>query len=466
MSVTYPQVACGIKILWEDFGSKTLPQLQQSYDISAIPLRGKVGLNSYRQADTFEVEFDYHCFPFDPRCIKSALVTVHVENMTKLVDGVRPAQITLKSPKVFGDAHNTMIIGFADEEGITFNDSSRTITFKGRDYTSIFIDAKWPGHLINKGIGTLDVVLANIMKQLPAAGEITLENRTGSTAFPNVSKQVQDFSKLTNKGNAKPKETYWDVMQRVIDAGAIIGFIELDKLVITKPKTLYDPNKAVQFVYGRNVQSLELTRKIGRTKNVNIVVQGVVKKEKKVVKVRIPLEAKTLPEKGHDIYIDKVAPQGGVTPDKQIAPDLVFSVADAADKDRLIEIGENVFLEHGRQQLEGSLTTYDLESVTGLDARSFSCVDLTKLRVGTPLLIVVDPDDLQFISQTSNIARRTTYLLKKGYTNSVANAIATCLDKLSSTFYTKEVSYTFDAEGGFKIDVTFINLIETAGQGL
>lgn len=467
MSVLYPQVGCSIRVLWEDFGSKTLPQLQQAYTIEAIPKSGKVSLNAYSQADTFEVEFDYNCFPFDPRCIKSAFLSVHVENMKSLVNGVRPVQITLKAPATYGDKHNTLLVGYADEESIMLNDSARTVTFKGRDYTSIFIDAKWPGKLIEKSSGLLDVILQKIIKQLPAAGDITLDNRTGIATLPNITKLSADLKKLANKGNTRAKETYWDVIQRVIGEAALIGFIEIDKLVLTNPRTLYNPDKAVQFIYGKNIQSLELNRKIGRTKNVNVVVQGITDtKEKKVDRVRIPKDAKTLPERGSDIFLDKVAPQGGVTPAPQLAPDLVFSVTGVKSHDWLIDKGEQIYLEHGRQQLEGSLTTYDLESVTGLDARSFSCFDLTKLRVGTPLLIVVDPDDLQFISQTSNIPRRTAYLVKKGYSTSVATSIATCLDKLSSTFYTKEVNFSFDAEGGFKIDVQFLNLIETAGQGL
>lgn len=472
MGVYYPQVGATLRVVWEDFGNKASILAQDVYTLTVSPKRGRVSINSYTQADTFELELDYACFPFDPRCIRSAQVSIHMEDLGKLKDDFgRPVQIELRDelPKTalgsLGKAGNAIIIGFCDDESVTLNDSTRTITFKGRDYTSIFIDAPWPGKLIRKDLGPVDTVIASIIAQLPGAGDIKLDNRTGIAVLPSL--VSLDLGKHAGKGNPKPKENYWDVIQRVAAEAALIAYIELDKLVLTKPRTLYDRNKAVQFFYGKNVSELEFSRKIGRQKSFNIRVSSYSVEQKRKISVDIPKEAQTLPGSGKEVLIEKVAVKGGVSEKTdEPAPYLLFFVADVADISQLIARGEKIYEEIARQQIEGKFSTCDFEAKQGDNPLTASCFDLTKLRNGTPLRIEIDPEDLAFINKESDVNRRTQFLVKRGYALKTARALAEAFQRFDTPFYTKEVSFSWGGDNAFKIDVDFINFIETAGLGI
>lgn len=471
MGVYYPQVGATLRVVWEDFGNKASVLAQDVYTIAASPKRGRVNINSYTQADTFEIDFDYSCFPFDPRCIRSAQISIHMEDMGSLQNDLgQPQQIELRAdtPSAFGPVGkkgNALIIGFADDEGVTLNDSTRTINFKGRDYTSLFLDSPWPGGLIRKDLGPVDVVLKNILAQLPAAGDITLDNRTGIPVLPTL--VSLDLGRLAGKKNPQPKQNYWDVIQQVAAEAALIAYIELDKLVLTKPRTLYDRNKAVQFVYGKNIADLEFTRKIGRQKSFNIRVSSYSVEQKRKIVVDIPKDALTLPGAGKEVLIEKVSVKGGVS-DKteEPAPYLSFFVADVANIPQLIARGEKIYEEIARQQIEGKFTTYDFEAKQGDNLLNATCFDLMKLRNGTPVSIEIAPEDLQFINREADVNRRTAFLLKRGYQPKTARALAESLQRFDTPFYTKEVSYSWSGNDAFRIDVDFLNFIETAGLGL
>lgn len=470
MGVYYPQAGATLRVVWEDFGNKSSILAQDVYTLAVIPRRGKVSINSYTQADTFELELDYTCFPFDPRCIRSAQVSIHIEDMGALKTTFgQQKQIELRSDGGIGinplSQSNAVFIGFCDEESITLNDSTRTIVFKGRDYTALFLDAPWPGKLIKNDLGTLDTVLRTILSQLPAAGDIKLDDRTGLSFLPQV--PSLDLGKLAGKKNPRHKENYWDVITRVAGEAALIAYIELDKLVLTKPRTLYDKNKAVQFFYGKNIRDLEFMRKIGRQKNFNVRVSSFSTEEKRKITADIPREARTLPGAGKDVLIEKVAVKGGVAEKSdEPAPFLSFFVADVGSKLALIERGEKVYEEIARQQLEGKFSTMEFEAKQGDNPLSASCFDLTKLRNGTPVRIEIAPEDLAFINREADVNRRTSFLVRRGYDVKTARALADALQKFDTPFYTREVTFSWDAEGGFKTDVDFINFIETAGLGI
>lgn len=465
MSIYYPQAGASLRIVWEDFGSKaSLLGTNKVYTINVQPKRFNVDINTYTQADTFELELDYRCFPFDPRCIKSAAVSIHVENMESVYKDKELNLIKLKDPTTNPDDHNALLIGFADEEGVAFNDSARTVTFKGRDYTAIFIDARWPGKLIDKTSGRVDDVIKSIIKQLPAAGDITLDNRTGVFSLPIISKNVLDFGKLAGKSNADHKyDNYWSVIQRVAAEAALICYMEFDKLVLTKPRTLYDKSKAVQLFYGQNIKTLEFNRKIGKQKGFNVQVASYSIEKKQKIVAKIPLDSNNLDNGGKEVLTQKVTTKGGVSETKEEpAPYLSFFVADVPDKDTLIERGEKIYEELARQELEGSLTTMEMLAPTERKAK----FDMTKLRNGTPLRVELAPEDLEFINKTSNKFLRVKRLIKQGFKTDVANALADTLSNFDTLFYTRSASFDFSIEKGLDIKVDFVNFIETAGLGV
>lgn len=453
MSYWYPQAIATLRVLWEDFGDKASAALKEPYSLETEIKRGRVTINSYTEADTFEIELDYKTFPFDPRAIKACQVEVHMENRKTLYDASR--NLDLIKPT----AENTIFQGFADEDQMAFDDSTRTIRLRGRDFTSLFVDAPWRATALPLD-KPVDQILSDILTTLKAAGDITVDNRTGVITLPILAQYYPDFGGTqSGKRNARKNETYWDVIQDIVQKAGLIAYIELDKLVLTKPRNLFDANQSVRFVMGKNLKNLEITRKLAKQKGFNVEVRSVVGKQ--VLVAKIPLEAKNIEGAGIEVLIDKQGVRGRVE-DKEPAPYLTFFVANVTSKNHLIEVGEKVFEELGRQQIEGRFTTMDMEAPTD----NQECFDLLKLRNGTPIRVVIDVDDLQQIKQQATVAQRIRYLKARCYPESIAKIFAETMGKFSTPFYTRSVEYSIDSETGFKIDVDFVNFIETENKGL
>lgn len=462
MSYYYPQAVAALEIVWEDFGASSDAALQTSYHVKAQPKSVRVAINSYTEADTFEVSFDYRTFPFDPRCIRSCQIQIHMADvLTSQRDGIPGLLVPT--------TENTVLKGFVDEESMTLDDSTRTVTFKGRDFTALYLDAKWPGVMLDLR-SPVDKVVAAIIARLKTTGDIKVDNRTGEAKLPVLGKFYPDFGNLSGKRNSQKNETYWDVIQDVVSKAGLICYMEIDKLVLTKPRTLYDPKQAVRLVYGNNIQSLEFNRRLGKQKGFNVIVRSVI--DKKVISAAIPREAKTLENRGKDVTIPKQITTGAAVNKNEpeaIAPFLSFVVADVNDKNHLIEMGEKIFEEIGRQQIEGRLKTSEMLSRTvgsGSATDRGEIYDMLKLRNGVPLRIELRHDDMAGILREATPAAREQYLLMRGYDKRVAAIMAKTLGKFDTPFYCRAVEFSLTSDDGFSADIEFVNFIETAGKGL
>ncbi len=459
-----------LNVRWEDFGQTSGPGfvgpptedqtvLTKNYEVIVLAKRQTVTINDYTKADTFDAEIDYKNFPFDPRTIRAIGVTVHMEDREAIFKRDNRLDLLVPSPE------NTLFTGFADEESIDFDDTSRTVRFEGRDFTSLLIDQPYNGKAIDTGT-PLQTVIQQILDALPEgmAENITIDNRTGSP-LPTIAKFAPDFSALGKSRSGKKKEFVWDVIQDLVQKAALIAYIELDKLVISKPRVLYGNQTPTQFVYGINLRSLSFKRKVGRQKGINIVVRSLHPEKKTLLEAKIPEEATK-------VWSDSIGvPQARVriptlksdgNPGKpQDAPFMSFSIPNVVNKDQLISIGEGIYEEIGRQQLEGSLETKDMCTIQdGVE------VDLLKLRNGTPISIEIDQGDMRGVMRIKSFADRRKFLIERCYEPAIAAAFASSLGKFETRFYTKSVEYTMDNEEGFSFRLEFLNFIELDNKGL
>jgi hypothetical protein len=469
LSYYYPQAAVSLRILFENFGSKS-PLSNREHALNITPKRVTVSINDYTKADTFTCELDYKNFPFDPRTIRAAGVTMFIQDQKTTVDaGGNFKQIEPKAT-TFGLASNAVFVGFADKDAIGFDEDKRTITLEGRDYTSLLIDAP----LDKKDPISLHLPLNVAIQQLLAGLEATKQIKVilrGITSIPAIGILDPSYNPLGGKKNKKKNATYWDVIQDLAATSGIIAFIELDKLVLTKPNALYDRTKLKQFVWGKNLSSLNFERKLGRVKDFNVAVRSLDARGKKVVTAKIPEEAtqgwsvKTgIPLER--VQTEKISPDG--KPVKKDANFLAFRLPNIPNKAHLISVGEKIYEEIGRQQIEGGLETKDM-CVTEGDVRSSALpgginkgieFDVTKIRNGTPIEIHIDQDDIAAIKRTASRDEKVNYLIQRCYEPAIAQLFAETLGKFDTPFYTKAVEFTLDETDGFKMSLDFINFIE------
>lgn len=462
MSVYYPQAALTLRIRWEDFGQKTDQRLQQIYALPILAKSVVVHRNEYTMADTFEAEIDYKQFPFDPRCIRACGVTISMANVKQVFAGDN--SLTALKPS----AENTIFLGFADEEGVSFNEAARTVRFEGRDLTSLLIDRDYL-----KGTVPLDKpvdqVIDGMLKELKETAELKLDNRVPGE-LPVLANFYTDKDELSGKKNVKKGEKYWDVIQDIVGRAGLIAYIEIDRLVLSKPRVLYDAKQAKRFIYGRNIVDLQFKRKIGRRRDFNVIVRSMNLATKSVLEAKIPLEATAEWSEGTGIGNSEVKSpqmdaQGKPLPEDQLkaAPYISLVVPDCNSKEQLVEIGQAIYEEIGRQQIEGSFKTREMEA-TSADGNQFN---LLKLSNGTPIEIGIDQGDLKGLSDIKDadpsqlVARRRAFLLRRGYDETVADLFAQSMGRFQTIFYTKSVRFSLDVSNGFQMEVEFLNFIQT-----
>jgi hypothetical protein len=459
MSVYYPQAAMILRVIWEDFDLKSDAALQKVYTLPIVARRLNVHINDYNTADTFDAEIDYKQFPFDPRCIRSCGVSIYLEDKKRIYN--EDGSLSVIEPS----ANNVLFMGFADEETITLDEDKRTVKIEGRDFTSLLLDAKYlEGKPIPMG-SPLDEVITQLLSTLKSVQKLQIDNRTGKS-LPTLAQFAPDFGQLGSSKNTGKDDNYWEIIQDLVSRAGLICFIELDKLVISTPRVLYNKGNSKQFVYGVNVKSLEMKRKLGRHKGFNVLVRCLDIASKRVLLAKIPEEATDgwakstgVPKKR--VQVPVIKPDGTLDTPKD-GPFISFRVTNVRDQAKLVEIGEKIFEEMSRQQIEGTMETHEMETIDKVGA-SFN---LTKIRVATPIAIELDQGDMHGISRIKSVEERERFLRARGYEPSVARAFASSMGKFSTVFYTKAATFTLDADRGFSLKLEFLNFIELDGKGI
>lgn len=459
MSYYYPQACVILRATFEDFDDKTADtqDLKQQYTLPILARRVVVSINDYTQADKFSCEIDYKNFPFDPRCLRSCGVTIHMENTKSLFDA-NGAPVVITPTK-----ENSVFIGFADEETISFDDEHRVVRMEGRDYTALLADLKFPASKLDLS-RPLDSLIQGFLVANLTTKDIVVDNRLGE-ALPSISSFAPGFTPGATAKNPKANETLWDLFQELASRAALVMYIELDKLVITKPRVLYGRQLTKQFVYGKNVKTLEFKRKLGRKKGFNIRTTSLNVKDKITEEAKIPKDATTewSDEIGltqEEITIPQINADGTKGEDKP-APYITFSFPNMTKK-QLIECGQKIFEEVGRQQIEGTLTSKEMLVPERIDDKTYSAdpFDVLKIRTGTPVEIHIDQGDLKGIQSVTSQDEKVKFLKMRGYEPTVAKALAMSLNKFHPRFYTKAVELTLEEDAGFSFKLDFINFIE------
>ena len=480
MGVYYPQGIMTMRVILEDYGENDNKKLNSPHVFTVVCKSITVNLNSYREADTFDAEIDFKNFPFDPRTIRSAGVTIHIEDKKKLFK-TNNANNLLKPTD-----ESVIFQGFVDEDSINLDGETRVAKLKGRDFTSLLLDQEYLGSPINTA-KPLDLVIRELLDQLPQTkvdpakpqSGIKIDNKTGADLPTLANFSANNSNSKSGQKNGRKKRSYWDKIQELISDSGLIAYISLDKLIITKPRKLYDTDreKAKVFVYGANLGSLEFSRKLGRQKNINVRVLSLNVEKKKVIEALIPEQASESWAKDigiirQRIKIPTINKDGEKGEDKD-APFITFRVRDAVDFKHLVSVGEKVFEEIGRQQIEGSLKTKEMAVCTKEDKVTKS----TLLRIGDAIEVSIDQGDLEGMPNLIRLSKKNQdkktsgerakdknrikqYLINQCYDQTIADAMSESLTKFDTPFYVKSVEYKLDQENGFDMEIEFINFIE------
>jgi hypothetical protein len=300
-----------------------------------------------------------------------------------------------------------------------------------------------------------------LIKKRPETANIIVRS---DVTIPALSKVAPDFNALSGKLNVRSDHSYWDVIQELAGLSGVVIYMDLDTLVITQPQVLYSKDNLKQLIWGKNVNTLEFKRKMGRLRGFNIIVRCLTTGNKKspVLQAQIPKEGSLEWSKKTGIARKEVVitqQAHGKEPVEKPADYISFRVENVANKESLVKIGEQLYENLGRQQIEGSLETYDMVLPENATEGTVE-FDALKLRTGTAIDIHIDQDDLKAISREASQGARFAYLQARGYKEDLANLLAENLSAFTTPFYTKAVTFNFSQESGFKMTLDFINFIE------
>jgi hypothetical protein len=162
--IIYPECRINLSVVFDGFGGPDDPKVIP--DI--IPFAVNCHLNSYKEADTWEVTFDAKRFPFSPELMRSAAVEIFIFN-----------KASLTTPQNWYDENNLIVTGLVDQGTILEDKDGGKISFTGRDYTALMIDRQWDPSKSGKGGRVPDGNLEEVVQQL--VDEATNSKLTGRT---------------------------------------------------------------------------------------------------------------------------------------------------------------------------------------------------------------------------------------------------------------------------------------------
>jgi hypothetical protein len=457
--IIYPECRINLSVVFDGFGGPDDPKVIP--DI--IPFAVNCHLNSYKEADTWEVTFD-------AKRMRSAAVEIFIFN-----------KASLTTPQNWYDENNLIVTGLVDQGTILEDKDGGKISFTGRDYTALMIDRQWDPSKSGKGGRVPDGNLEEVVQQL--VDEATNSKLTGrtltvkifdvdlepevrsvnSTVLRNkvtIPKTTKAKSRKKRGVSVKADSTYWDVIYKLCLSYGFIVFVKGFDVIITKPHVLQDlAQTQYRVAYGRNLEKLEVERKMSKEAVPQIRVRSYDPKTQTVIEGFYPssddIDAQTRGK-------DKKGKGGGFLTGVGTKREeyKVFTVPDVKDVKVLDDIARTTYYTLARGEGVVRFSTPALLDLTN--------ADLLKMRAGDSVEVVWDAFNSEIMLDPKvSREQKLTVLLSLGYSYEVASLVAsqyTKLDYFRQPFYVKEVNFTWDKDSGLKVDVEAMNFINPQSE--
>ncbi len=504
------------------------PPDNRTLDLDLMPDECSINRSNLKDCATCEVKMKWRDVPIDPRVVRSALLiatigavsaddwAAGIQGQRRAIDGSLLSVVNRTPGQELQFTSSSRFVGFADEWSAEFTDDGDTITITGRDVSCLMRDqqletehginlelpiAEGVRELLNRFPMTrgmqvvyglprdpndpLNQISEEPLGPVPAAsseknGPIPPNNSRTKAGKPRRPVRVK-------KGDER--ESVYDHITKVLQKLALVPVMRGFTLYLLEPRTLFaDPSRRRKMVWGKNLKTLSFSRRLGGVKCETIEMRSPNPVLGRTLWARYPVFAgqpasgllgqggSPQPTKTRQVI---VGPTGAV--EETI---LVQYVRGVTDLKLLEKIAHNVFEEIGRQEIEGSISTDEVDSFESLVE-----ADLLDLQPGDPMEILVakpnrleqsgsdsgiasinpfanDPpvksisNELQRLSSYS-IAQRKQYLKGLGFSDAAAERLAEIQEqaRLTSIFRIGHVNLKFTVDDGIEIDSDFHNYI-------
>jgi len=468
-------------------------------------------VNGFRLADELQLTMNWKDLPFDSRAIEAILV-LHFEGTVSAEDfSIGQQTGDRKRLLVPARRENLRFIGLADEIADSHDSGDDVVKIKARDLTAVLIDTNLPPltqKTIKSGSNIVEVI-SNLLDTLAGTAVEFIRGpfkRPANINLPALDKKryskLQTTAAARNKADGDPdiivrngskggSESYWDAITELCTSHGMIPLIELDKMVIQPPRTLFvgspeEPGEGTsrfptrhrqrigdnaptrRMVFGANLENLSFTRKFNRVAAPHVKVVSYNPDEapdRRLIEVKYPTTTK------------KVVSTSGPTGNQKKIAYQIITVHGIVDRQLLTQIARSAYESLGRQQLGVRFSTSDPASFSSHpEFNPNSDPDLLDLRAGDPIQVLVAPTRgnyygvnelnrmIQRAKRGSGFEDAISFLINKGFSRESAEELVRVLGGLNlpSEFRVVAASITGDLDAGdFSISVDARDYIRT-----
>jgi hypothetical protein len=393
------------------------------------PQEASVSLNGYHDADTWAIQFDARSLPFDPELIRSAAVVVYMF-----------AAETVDDDREWAVPEFEMIRGLLDEDKLSISNDGKTVSLSGRDYTGILLDTEWdPRNRIPSG-KPLDTTVQAIADAAAPKGT----RQRFQVAYESIGNPVPPIVGAAHRSTkkkglwVKPGKSYWDVIYEMVLHHGLITFVEGERIVITDPRTQTAVSAAAapRVAWGRNLSSLEVTRKFAKERVPQIQLTAYDASSRKQISVTYPANPKAVTT--------------GIGTKKN---EVMFLPGPGSVQDRatLLRYAQVRYDNMARAEAVYRFETLALEALDG--------EDLLRLKAGSPVRIGFDPFNQEEM-RTLSVAQRIEHMRALGYSPKLSAFVANYFERIEQfrqAYYTRQADYKFSTTDGLRVAVEAVN---------
>lgn len=450
---------------------------------SIQPVSASIERNGLTAPDACNITLNYADAPFDPRSIRSCGVEVLIGIIppSQVYEGLELGQtrgdgslVSTIGDQADGSIYGaTRFVGFVDEWSVRYSSDGDSVTLECRDMSAPLRDLKLnPGESIDLSVPLTEGIQRLLDSVSPTTAGVVVrwqgEGDPPTPADAAPGRRRARRGRVARRNRSGDEEmTIWDhIVDTCVSTGTVPLVRDFD-VVVSEARTMFGTQDALRMVYGKNIESLEFTRRMGGVKVPTIEVRAWDAAIGRTRWARYPVRRG---ERASGIFgvtnppralrANEVTPSGA-NPTESIRTKIVTHTTDPVVLER---IARNAFEQTGRQEIEGQFSTYDVSSY---DHDPFE-VDLLDARTADPVEVLIvaatsedSPTSTLAELQAFTRARRRDYLTSLGWNKDVADRFAALQDAngFQSVFRIQDIRVDFDNEDGIKIGVGFINYI-------
>jgi hypothetical protein len=478
---------------------------------SVLPRSCSIERNPLKDADTARLTFDFRDVPVDPRIVRACFVAISMgtvsaddyaagmEGQTR-DDGSLRSLVAHESGEEMRLESATRFTGFADRWEVTYGEDGDTIELNCRDVSSVLRDQPLYngtgkaqtvdyGKPIEEAVQELvDGFVATRGIRVILGTPTNPDNPLEVLAPPSKEPPIHLLPKTSKKRKGKqskaaPKEPNQKLWDHILDCTLRLGLVPVMRsftLYLLEPRVMFaDLESARKMIWGRNVKELRFARKLGGMKCETIEVRSFDASIGRTRWARYPV-LKGEPSSG--ILGKKGSPQPVTTRASHVSANgtadervRVLSVPNVADLKTLELVAEQTFNEMGRQEIEGTVETHEIDSFESeqegdllrlLPGEALQILVASPVETGNTLAAELAPKPVRGTSNLQelhdqSVARRVVYLESLGIARATAERLAEAQEKvrLISSFRVQSVQLDWSAEDGIEMGIHFSNFV-------